>query len=150
MSICVNLLYFDKFFKMTQNHLCDNNRENNLLYEDLTYKVIGCCFEVYNVLGKGFSEVIYKDALEHELKQNKIPFKRETGFVIEYKDIILDRLYICDFIVDERVILEVKAQENVISKNSQQLINYLAVTKCRVGLLINFGESSLKYKRFIL
>jgi GxxExxY protein len=118
--------------------------------DELTYKIIGCCYEVHKVLGKGFSEIIYKDVLEYELKQKDLSFIREKKFDIAYKDIILPHYYFADFIVENMVILEIKAQQVLVDENIKQVINYLAASKCKTGLLINFGESSLKYKRVVL
>lgn len=79
--------------------------------KDETYKIIGLCMEVHKILGKGHSEVVYKDALEYEFKMNSIPFEREKEYRIEYKDIILPRYYFADFVVYDEIILEAKAIE---------------------------------------
>jgi GxxExxY protein len=116
----------------------------------ITYKIIGACFEVYNLLGKGFSEIVYKDALEHEFCLRGIAYEREKKYDISYKNIILSHHFFADFVIDAQVILEVKAKQGVIEDHYKQVINYLAVSDCPIGLLVNFGESSLKYKRVIL
>lgn len=116
----------------------------------ITYEVTGSCFDMYNQLGKGFLEIVYKDALQIEFKQRNIPFEREKKYEIEYKGLILPHYYYSDFVVDNNIILEVKAQEGVIENHTKQILNYLAVSKCKIGLLVNFGENSLKYKRLIL
>lgn len=116
----------------------------------LTYKIIGAAMEVYNTLGRGFLESIYKDCLSLEFSQKSISFQKEKKYEITYKGIKIPHHYYADFIIEDRVILEVKAQNLIIEENSKQLINYLAVKKCKIGLLINLGENSLKYKRFIL
>lgn len=113
---------------------------------EITYKTIGCCFDVYNELGRGFSEVIYKDALEYGLKKKGIGFAREKQFEIRYKDIILPHYFYADFVVSDLIILEIKAQQGVIEEHVKQVLNYLAISGCDLGLLVNFGESSLKYK----
>ena len=123
---------------------------NNLLYKDEVYSFIACCFEVHKHLGKGFLEAVYKDALSYELKQNEIPFEKEKKFEINYKGIILPHYYFADFIIYDKIIIEVKAQENIAATPYKQIINYLAVSKNKLGLLINFGEESLKFKRVIL
>lgn len=131
-------------------------RESQASYADLdplnaiTYNVIGACFEVHNYLGRGFLEVVYKDALMHEFREKKIHFERERKFEINYKGAILPHYYFADFAVENKIILEVKAQEGIIDAHASQIINYLAVSGCKLGLLVNFGERSLKYKRFIL
>ena len=122
----------------------------NYLYQDETYKIIGCCMEVHTNLGKGFNEIVYKDALEIEFELNKIPYQREVGYKIPYKGFILPRRYNSDFVVNEKIILEAKAIESLTSGHIKQTLNYLAVSKLKLALLVNFGEDSLKYKRVIL
>jgi GxxExxY protein len=123
--------------------------ENFYLKEE-TYKVIGLCMEVHKILGKGHSEVVYKDALEYEFKINSIPFEREKIYEIEYKEIILPRKYVADFVVYDEIIFEVKAISQLTNSDIKQTLNYLASSKNKIGLLTNFGEDSLKYKRIIL
>ncbi|WP_026704001.1 GxxExxY protein [Flavobacterium soli] len=115
-----------------------------------TYKIIGLCMEVHKILGKGHSENIYADALEYEFKCNSIPYEREKKYNIEYKDIILPRYYFSDFTVFGTIILELKAIEKLSNSEIKQTLNYLAASKNKIGLLINFGEDSLNYKRVIL
>jgi GxxExxY protein len=118
--------------------------------KDETYKIIELCMEVHKILGKGHSEVVYKDALEYEFKLNSIPFEREKMYEIEYKDIVLPRKYVADFVVYNEIIFEVKAISQLTNSDIKQTLNYLASSKNKLGLLANFGEDSLKYKRIIL
>ncbi len=122
----------------------------DLLYEKESYEIIGACMEVYNELGKGFSEIVYKDALEYEFQLRNIPYEREKSYKIKYKDKILPHSYDADFIVFNKIPLEVKAIEQLVPGNVRQTINYLAASKMKLGLLVNFGEDTLKYKRIIL
>ena len=115
-----------------------------------TYIIIGLCMEVHKILGKGHSEVIYGDALEYEFKVNNVPYEREKKYTIEYKKIVLPRYYFSDFTVYDEIILELKAIQELSSSEIKQTLNYLAASKNKIGLLINFGEDSLKYKRVIL
>ncbi|PKP38858.1 MAG: GxxExxY protein [Bacteroidetes bacterium HGW-Bacteroidetes-15] len=115
-----------------------------------SYKVIGICMEVHRILGKGLLENVYKDALEYEFSKNNILYEREKKFEVKYKEIILQHHYIADFIVFDKIILEVKAKSNVVEEHFAQVINYLALSKCPLGLLVNFGDESLAYKRIIL
>lgn len=115
-----------------------------------TYKIIGLCMEVHKILGKGHNENVYGDALEYEFKQNNIRYEREKKYNIEYKDIILPRYYFSDFTVFEEIIIEIKAIQDLSSSEVKQTLNYLAASKNKIGLLVNFGEDSLKYKRIIL
>ena len=93
---------------------------------------------------------MYKEALEIEFKLQNIRYKREQSFEIEYKGNKLKRYYVADFIMFDSIVLEVKAQTFVIEENYKQVINYLAASKLKTGLLINFGEDSLKFKRVVL
>ena len=115
-----------------------------------SFEIIGLCMEVHKILGKGLSEVVYKDAIELELKAKNISFERERKHEVEYKGTILPHYYFADFVIGGTIILEVKAQEGVLEDHYRQVINYLAVSKLKLGLLINFGENSLKFKRVIL
>ena len=118
--------------------------------KDETYEIIGLCMEVHKILGKGHSEVVYKEALEYEFKLNSIPFEREKMYEIEYKDIVLPRKYFADFVAYNEIIFEVKAISQLTNSDIKQTLNYLASSKNKLGLLANFGEDSLKYKRIIL
>lgn len=122
----------------------------NFYLKDETYQIIGLCMEVHKVLGKGFNEIIYKEALQYEFIKNNIPFEREKEYKVEYKDILLSKRYFADFIVFDEIILEIKAISQLTSGDTGQTLNYLACSKNNVGLLINFGEDSLKYKRVVL
>ncbi|ESU29440.1 hypothetical protein FLJC2902T_08430 [Flavobacterium limnosediminis JC2902] len=123
--------------------------ENFYLKEE-TYTIIGICMEVHKILGKGHSEIIYGDALEYEFRKNGIPFEREKKFNVTYKDIVLPHHYFSDFVIFEEIILEIKAIQQLSSSETKQTLNYLAASKNKVGLLVNFGEDSLKYKRVVL
>ncbi|HTG67055.1 MAG TPA: GxxExxY protein [Flavobacterium sp.] len=115
-----------------------------------TYKIIGICMEVHKILGKGHSEKVYGDALEYEFKKNQIPYNREVKFTISYKEIILPSYYFSDFVIFDEIILEIKAIQQLSGSEIKQTLNYLAASKNKLGLLVNFGEDSLKYKRIIL
>ena len=106
--------------------------------------------EVHGILGKGHNEVVYKDALEYEFSINQIPFSREKSYKIKYKDIILPRGYIADFVIYDKIILESKAIEILTDSHVKQTLNYLAASKLKLGLLVNFGEDSLTHKRIVL
>jgi len=123
---------------------------DNLIYKQDSYDIISCCLAVHNELGPGFSEVVYKDALSIELEINNIPYSREKSFTVNYKTFKLKRQYNCDFIAFDKIILEIKAQKLLTEEDKGQLSNYLAASGCALGLLINFGEPSLKFKRVIL
>ncbi len=121
-----------------------------LVFKEESYKIIGACMEVHNELGKGFNEIVYKDALEIEFQLQEIPYSREIMFDVFYKGHMLKRKYCADFVVYDNIILEVKAIGSLDSGNIKQTLNYLAVTKIQLGLLVNFGEDKLKYQRILL
>lgn len=119
-------------------------------FQKETYELIGLAMDVHRYLGRGFSEIVYKDALQEEFKRKKIGFEREKKYEIEYRGIILPHHFFADFVIENKVILEVKAQAGIHEQAAPQVINYLAASKLSVGLILNFGESSLKYKRVVL
>ena len=123
---------------------------SNLIHKQEAYFIIGLCMEVHNTLGKGFSEAVYADALEIELKENGVPYSREVKFDIFYKENLLARKYYADFVIDNKIILELKAIEKINSSHIKQALNYLAVSKLKLSLVVNFGEDSLSYKRVVL
>ena len=123
---------------------------NEIYLKKEVFKIVGLCMEVHKILGKGHSEVVYKDALEYEFGLNNIPFEREKEYRIQYKDIILPRKYNADFVVYDEIIFEVKAISQLTISDTKQTLNYLASSKNKLGLLVNFGEDSLKYNRVSL
>ncbi|HMC00249.1 MAG TPA: GxxExxY protein [Flavobacteriaceae bacterium] len=123
---------------------------SNILYKNESYSIVGALFEVYNNLGSGFAEILYKDALEYEFKSRDIPFQREKEYIINYKDVILPHKFYADFIVFDKIILEIKSVENLHDKHIAQCINYLKVSSCRLAILANFHKDLLDHKRIIL
>jgi len=115
-----------------------------------TQLLIGIAFDIHTILGKGFLEIVYKDAMEYELKKRAVLYEREKEYVVLYKDIILPHRFYADFIVFDNVILEIKAKEGIAEVHYSQTLNYLKVSGCKVGLILNFGEPSLKIKRIVL
>jgi GxxExxY protein len=121
-----------------------------IIYKDESFKIIGLCMEVHNNLGKGFLEIVYKDALEYEFRKNNIQFEREKEYDVNYKDIILSHKFYADFVVFDKIILEVKGMAGIADEHIAQTLNYLKVSGCKLGLIVNFGEISLQYKRVVL
>lgn len=123
--------------------------EEELLYGQECYKIIGACMEVHSELGPGFAEAVYEEALGLELLSRKIPFERQRPLVIHYKGQELVKRYYADFVCHDKIILEIKAANGLISEHMAQVLNYLKATESRLGLLVNFGTNSLQYKRII-
>jgi GxxExxY protein len=123
---------------------------SDLVYKDEAYQIIGICMDVHNILGGGFLEIVYKDAIEFELRQKSIIYEREKEYDIIYKNIMLPHKYFSDFTVFDKIILEVKAVDGIADEFIKRTINYLAVSKCKLGLIVNFGRDKLSYKRIVL
>ena len=126
----------------------DNNETEYPLQME-TYSLIGIAMDVHRHLGKGFAEIVYKDALEYELRKREVFFEREKNYTVKYKDVVLPHQFFADFVVSGNIILEVKCTTKVIDAHYAQVINYLAVSKLEVGLILNFANDSLEYKRVI-
>ena len=123
----------------------------DLKHKDITEKIIGAAFEVHSFLGNGFQEGIYQRALAWELHKNGLEFSREIEQEIFYKNLpepIGTRR--ADFVVEEKVLVELKAVIELEDVHLAQALNYLKAYKLRVGLLINFGSKSLTFKRLVL
>jgi GxxExxY protein len=123
---------------------------SELLHREETHRLIGLCMEIHRELGKGHDEVLYKDALVVELSRANIPFAREQKFEVKYKDVILPHFYFADFVIWDKILFEAKAVDQLADPHFKQVLNYLAASKLRVGLLVNFGGDSLEWKRVIL
>jgi GxxExxY protein len=121
-----------------------------IIYKEESFRIIGLCMEVHNNLGKGFLEIVYKDALEYEFRKNNIPFEREKEYDVNYKNIILPHKFYADFVVFDKIILEVKGMAGIAEEHIAQTLNYLKVSGLKLGLIVNFGELSLQYKRVVL
>ena len=113
---------------------------DGLIYEDETYAIKGAIFEVYKTMGAGFLEAVYHECLEEELRIRGIPFESQVEIKIDYKGIPLHQFYKADIICYDKIILELKAVNNLAPEHSAQLFNYLRATKMKLGLLVNFGH----------
>jgi len=118
-----------------------------LLFEDKTSMIIAACMEVHRQLGNGFLEAVYAEALEQEFMFRSIPYVREKAFRIDYKGVSLNKTYRVDYCCYDLVIIELKAIDDLYPVHVSQLVNYLKISNYPVGLLINFGNTSLQYKR---
>ncbi len=118
-----------------------------LLYEEETHSIIGACIEVHKQLGTGFLEAVYQEALSIEFDIRKIPYKKEKSLPVVYKGKELQKKYYADFICYGKIIIELKAVTELASVHKAQVINYLKATNNKIGLLINFGDTTLKWER---
>lgn len=122
---------------------------DDFLYEDLSYKIRGCAFNVYNNLGFGHKENIYQKALEAEFKNSKINFEKEKILPVVYKEKKIG-IYKPDFVIENKIIIEIKAVPFVPRNYETQLTYYLKGTNYKLGFLINFGSTKLDMRRRIL
>jgi GxxExxY protein len=114
-----------------------------------TYAIIGAAMEVHKVLGHGFLEAVYQEALAEELLRRGVAYAEQVELPIGYKGKILATCYRADFVVFESVIVEIKALDVLTGREKAQLLNYLRASGFHRGLLINFGAPSLQYERFV-
>jgi len=117
-------------------------------YNSLTEQIIGCAYSVGNVLGEGFLEKVYENALAHELEKTGLKVSRQESVKVFYDGIVVGD-YFVDLIVDEEIIIELKAVKNIDNSHLAQCINYLKATGKKLALLINFGNSRVQVKRVI-
>ena len=115
-------------------------------YKNITEKIIGCAFRVYNKMGFGFLESVYENCLQIELKKSGLTFESQKSINVYYDDQIVGQ-YIADIIVQDTIIVELKSVRKIVTAHEMQLVNYLTATKMPVGLIINFGEEKVEIKR---
>jgi GxxExxY protein len=117
-----------------------------LLHEELTAKILSACFEVSNELGSGFLEAVYQNALVIVLRQRGIKVKAQVPISVAFRGEEIGSYY-ADLLVEDKIIVELKAVSTLAPEHQAQVINYLKATGFEVGLLVNFGRPKLEYKR---
>ena len=120
-----------------------------LLYEDLTYKIIGAAGEVYKELGYGYLESVYEDALCYKLDLMNVGYQRQIELDIHYKNVVFQHRFRADLLIENKVLVENKAIKQITVQDEAQLINYLKTTGLKVGLLFNFGAEKFEMLRRI-
>lgn len=123
--------------------------DEKIIFKEESYKIIGICMNIHSTLGNGFLEAVYCEVLEKEFVKNNIPYQREVKLDLFFNGEKLDKKYKADFICFDNIILEIKVVSFIHENFTKQTLNYLKATDKKLGLLINFGEKSLKYKRII-
>lgn len=126
-----------------------NLNEMELIEKDLGYQITGAIFEVSHVLGNGFLEKVYQEALQMELELRGLKAEREKRMKIQYKGKELDCEYIADIVVNDAVIVELKAVSELNDAHRAQIINYLHATGMKLGILVNFGKPRAEIERFV-
>ncbi|MBX9784421.1 MAG: GxxExxY protein [Chitinophagaceae bacterium] len=121
-----------------------------VIYKSEVYQIVGICMEVYNTPGYGFAEVVYKDAMELEFLEKEINCLREDEQQINYKGQLLKHSFFSDFTINQNIIIEVKSsKDGITDEHLAQTLNYLKASGVKLGLIVNFGKTSLEYKRLI-
>ena len=115
-------------------------------HKEITEKIIGCAYRVYNQMGYGFLESVYEKCLAIEFRKAGLAFDSQQAITVFYDDEIVGE-FVADVIVEKRVIVELKSVRRVIRAHEVQLVNYLVATKIPVGLILNFGEEKVEIKR---
>lgn len=121
-----------------------------LIYKDEAFQIIGAAQEVHRQLGYGFLEPVYQDALAIEFTLRSVPYEKEKPLSILYKGHTLEKYYQADFFCYGKIIVELKALSQLTNDHEAQVLNYLKVTNTKLGILINFGQKSLVFKRLLL
>jgi len=122
---------------------------SEIIYKEESHQIMSVLFDVHSNLGGGFSEIVYKDALEYEFKSLNIAYEREKEYCVNYKSIVLNHKFYADFVLFDKIILEIKSSENLHPKYYLQCLNYLKVSGNKLAFLANFNATSLEYKRII-
>ena len=125
-----------------------NANERELIYKEEAYRIVGAAMTVSNTLGCGFLEAVYQEAMEIELGESRVPFDAQKRIQIQYKNRILQKEYVADFLCYECIIVEIKAIKKITVIEEAQLLNYLNATKLPLGLIVNFGVPKLEWKRY--
>lgn len=119
-----------------------------ILYKELSYEIVGAAMEVHRILGPGFLEAVYHAALAHEFQLRGIPFEQRKKLKVEYKGVIVGD-YEADFLVDEKIVVEIKAISALTNRDEAQAHNYLTATHFHLAILLNFGTDSLQRQRIV-
>ncbi len=125
------------------------NRPDEILFKDESYRIIGACMRVHTLLGAGFLESVYMEALEKEFGRANIVFEREKKLQVIFDGIILKKYFKADFLCYNEIIVELKAMSVLFPREEKQVLNYLRASNKKLGILVNFGASSLHYKRIL-
>lgn len=124
-------------------------KENGkMIYPHEAYEIIGAAMEVHKTLGQGFLESVYQEALEIELNNRNIPYIAQPKIQIQYKDVTMEHYFVADFVCYDKIIVELKAVSSILPEHEAQLINYLRATNFKLGILLNFNEENLFFKRY--
>ena len=124
------------------------NEKDKMIYPHEAYEIIGAAMEVHNTLGQGFLESVYQEAMEIEMRKRNIPFTSQSKIQILYKDVPMEHYFVADYVCYDKIIVELKSVSTILPEHEAQIINYLRATGFKLGILLNFNEESLFFKRY--
>jgi len=123
-------------------------KRNDLVLPELSYQIVGCAFDVFNELGPGHAEKNYQKALAHVFKLKNISFKEQVYYPLKFKDTVIGKHFL-DFLVDGKVIVELKKDGRYSKMNIDQVLNYLKISSLSLAILVNFTKTGVAYKRIV-
>jgi GxxExxY protein len=123
-------------------------KRKDLLFPDLSYKVVGCAFDVYNSLGGGHHEKYYQRALAEALNEDKLKFLEQVNYPLKYRNKIIGRNFL-DFLVENKIVVEIKKDNRFSRSNINQVMEYLKLSNLKLAILINFGSNGVTFKRVV-
>jgi GxxExxY protein len=126
----------------------DNNSQNKVVYPELSYKIVGCLFEVYKELGSDRREKFYQAAVKEEFTSKEIKFKEQVCIPLEYKGVKIANDFL-DFLVEDKIILELKVEPYFRKQHLKQTLDYLKATKLKLGIIANFTKKGVKFYRVL-
>ena len=121
---------------------------NDLIYPDLSYKIIGCAYKVFNAIGGGHKEIVYQRAMAVALKVNGLSFAEQHCYPVKFNNVVVGKNFF-DFYVDEKIVVELKPATRFTKSNYDQVVNYLNVSDLKLALLISFGTEEVRCKRIV-
>jgi GxxExxY protein len=123
-------------------------RKEDLIYPELSYRIVGCAYEVWDEIGSGHLEKVYQKAMAIAFKSKGIEYKEQIHYPVKFKNELVGK-GILDFLVEEKVVVELKKDDLFPKSHIQQVLNYLTLTHCKLAILINFTSRGMKFKRIV-
>ncbi len=123
-------------------------KNKNIVFPELSYKIIGCAFDVFNEIGGGHKEIVYQKALEISLRTKQMMFSQQVYYPVTFQNVVVGRNYF-DFLVDDKIIVEIKSLARFTKQHYDQVLNYLTFSNLKLALLITFGKEEVKCRRVV-
>lgn len=124
------------------------NKEGKIIHKELSYQIVGCCFNVYNNIGFGYKEKVYQHALEKEFDATKVNFESQVYAPVKFRGEVVGKHYF-DFLIEKTIVLELKVGDHFLTKDIKQVSSYLAVSNLQLGMIVNITSNGVKFKRIL-